>query len=235
MIDTAFRYCQRSPLIHMDMSEAIRRGKANILYAADDGLLIFDTIANNLLLSCQSEQSAKKLCGLIDKSKCYSMVVRGEGALEVAMDKFAFSHNNTCYQCAYLKHERLPVQLEDDVRALELRFIPQILEHYHTVTDPKYFEERIGAGEMFGLFKKGTDELMGFVGLHDDGSGGMLEIFPQHRRHGLGAGLESYIINVQLDRGYTPYGQIFCDNDKSIALQKKLGLEVSTEVLHWIF
>ena len=45
--------------------------------------------------------------------------------------------------------------------------------------------------------------------------------------------LETYIMNLTLERGWIPYGQIIVGNDNSMLLQKKMGLCVSKEPLFW--
>ncbi len=235
MKDIALQYCDRLPLIHMDMSETIRRGHAEIKYAAADGLIIYNPLSQVYLFSATDVESAKRLCGLLPEGMDV-VVVRGPGTLQAVIDRYGFTGHSTCFQAAYLGKEKLPVELDgEEIRPLEKRFIPLALEHYRLHDRFEYFEERIDAGEMFGLFKEGTDIFMGFIGMHDDGSGGMLEILPEYRRHGLGSALEAFLINFQLDKGYIPYGQIFSDNESSIALQKKLGLQLSTEILHWVY
>lgn len=219
----------------MDISEAINRGYGEILYAGDDGLLVKNVKGENLLLSSTNSESAKKLCLMAKEIPHDCLVVRGEGAAEAVSEVLHYGFSRPCYQCAYLKKERLNVLCEGDIRPLEYRFIPEVMEHYKMARDPEHVKERIDSGEMFGVFAKGTDELWGFIGLHDDGSGGMLEIFPEYRRRGLGMAMEAHILNLQLDKGYIPYGQIFCDNEKSLSLQRRLGLELSEETLVWTF
>ena len=64
---------------------------------------------------------------------------------------------------------------------------------------------------------------------------GLLEIFPAFRRKGYGAELESFMISRMLERGLLPYCQVEVDNEKSLALQWKLGMTVSREKVYWVF
>ncbi|MDO4565283.1 MAG: GNAT family N-acetyltransferase [Clostridia bacterium] len=232
METAAFEYFERAPLIHVDMSEAIKRGRAKVLYAGSDGVLLHNEKKGNYLLSSVSYRAAAKLCELIE-GDC--VVVRGEGAKEAVQSELGFELGKPCFQCAYLKTERLAVEREEDIRPLRREHIEEVLKHYRLVGEPAYIEGRIDAGEMFGLFDRATGGLMGFAGLHDDGSGGMLEIFPEYRRRGLGLQLERYLVNFQLDKGYVPYGHIYVDNEQSLNLQRKLGMEISAETLNWAF
>ena len=91
--------------------------------------------------------------------------------------------------------------------------------------------EVLQRGDMLGAFVDG--EVAGFVGFHDDGSNGMLEVLPPYRRRGLGRALEQAVLNLALERGFTPFGQVFTDNAVSIALQKSMGLTLSDEPVYW--
>ena len=56
-----------------------------------------------------------------------------------------------------------------------------ILENYHSFTDQSTSQAH-RRRVMHGAFQKG--ELLGFIGMHSEGSVGMLEVLPQHRRKG---------------------------------------------------
>ena len=101
------------------------------------------------------------------------------------------------------------------------------------IPDVDYFTERIAAGHCFGAFRQG--EWAGFGGIHDDGSMGFLEVFPAHRRQGVGRDLLSYIINYHLERGWVPYAHTFADNEVSLELQKSLGFTVCDRPVYWCF
>ncbi|MBU3180617.1 hypothetical protein [Clostridium psychrophilum] len=47
--------------------------------------------------------------------------------------------------------------------------------------------------------------------------------------------LESYMVNQMLEKGRIPFGQIEINNEKSLALQIKLGFSVSKDRLYWMF
>ncbi|MGN1204663.1 MAG: GNAT family N-acetyltransferase, partial [Lachnospiraceae bacterium] len=73
----------------------------------------------------------------------------------------------------------------------------------------------------------------GFCGEHAEGSMGMLFIFPQYRKMGYASQIESFLINATIQKGYTPYCQIFSDNEASIMLQKKLCLYPAKGNIRW--
>lgn len=107
-----------------------------------------------------------------------------------------------------------------------------ILENYHSFTDPEYIHKRIAAGVMHGAFQKG--ELLGFIGMHSEGSVGMLEVLPQHRRKGAATALMAFMTNFCLERGWVPFSQIFHGNEASLALHRRLGWALSQRPLYWV-
>lgn len=66
--------------------------------------------------------------------------------------------------------------------------------------------------------------LVGFVGEHDEGSMGMLEVFPTYRRRGYARALEVRQMQRFLAAGRTPYCHVVAENAASKGLQAQLGL-----------
>ena len=52
---------------------------------------------------------------------------------------------------------------------------------------------------------------------------------------GLGAVLLRGAVRLALERGQYAFGQVFIDNAPSLALQQKVGMSVSDEILYWLF
>lgn len=97
-----------------------------------------------------------------------------------------------------------------------------VLANYHNPgAYEKHIRERIAEGMLGGMV---DGELAGFVGIHQEGAIGMLEVLPAFRRRGLAEALEREIISAQLERGCFPYCHIRLGNQASVALQEKLGL-----------
>ena len=62
-----------------------------------------------------------------------------------------------------------------------------------------------------------------------------MAVLPEFRRKGYGLKLEKYMINRSLSRGEIPFGQVVTDNEKSLALQQRLGMEKSTQKIFWVW
>lgn len=104
-----------------------------------------------------------------------------------------------------------------------LSAVRQRMTHPEYQTDAQTLE-LLRAGDVLGAFA--GDELVGFVGEQTEGSMGMLEVFEDFRRHGWALALESAKICQVLDRGQTPWCEVWPDNVASVRLQRRLGLTV---------
>ena len=224
-------YLEQDRTLRIDMIEAIKRKSAKILYAEADAVLL-KTRGWLMLLCCETVEAGIRALSARDVT-CDGIVAHSEAARDAVHAVIPeFSRINPCWQAYYPKKEPIPVPDVCEIRPFETKDIPFLMEHYHTVADRAYFEERIEEGELFAGYRDG--KLCAFIGFHDDGSGGMLEVLPAYRRLGIGSALEIFIVNEALRRGWTPYGQIFVGNEVSRKLQESLGMVVSDGEIYWM-
>ena len=87
----------------------------------------------------------------------------------------------------------LPLNSDLNIIVLNCGHIQTVLEQYHTMDDPDYIKNLMGGGRLYGALR--NDRLAGFIGVHPEGSIGMLEVLPEFRRQGIGTALESYLVN----------------------------------------
>ena len=224
-------YLERDKARRIDMIEAIRRRKAKILYAAGDAVLL-STRGWLMLLCCDTVEAGIRALAFRDET-CDGIVAHSEAARDAvsAVDP-GFSHVRPCWQAYYAGTEPIPMPDVCEVRPFQKADIPFLLEHYDVISSPEYFEERIAENELFAGYRNGT--LCAFIGFHDDGSGGMLEVLPEFRRLGIGSAMEIFLNNEALRRGWTPFGQIFVGNEASRKLQQSLGLIMADGEIYWM-
>ena len=86
---------------------------------------------------------------------------------------------------------------------------------------------------MFGAFVEG--ELAGFIGIHDDGCLGMLEVLEKYRGRKIGKALAVYLVNKTLDMGWIPYAQFKCEDEISVSMQETLGLYIAKTPIVWMW
>ena len=229
MKSRAIEYLIKNPLLHMGMIEPIRRDTADILYAEIDGVLIKEQKSNAYMISVDNFEKGQELINSI--LKCNLIVAHQKFMVDYISNRFGLSEKLECVQAVYMDKIKLNVEEELEIRQLDQNQIEVILEHYDKLSKNE-IEELLKNGSLFGGYKDG--KLIGFIGTHLEGSIGLLEVFPEYRRLGHGATLESYMVNQMMGKGWIPFSQIEINNDKSIALQKKRGFKISKDKLYWL-
>lgn len=167
-----------------------------------------------------------------------------------------------CWQARYLGPEPPAPGPGVRLQGLDERYTDVVLEHYHFVDDEAYIRQRVSDGLMLGAFVRPDPEgpesalagaaeaaspaapslaapapgetLAGFIGLHQEGGIGLLEVFPAYRRRGLAAALVQGMVRRRLAEGAIPFGHIVEGNEPSLRLQKKLGFSFSKEFVYWM-
>lgn len=228
---TAIEYLSRDPLLHMDMLECIRSGCAQLLFAGESGVLLRNTACNALMMSTEDDQIAQQMLAMIPETPMF--VAHQAFYTSDAMQKFSFTQQMACRQAAYLSPEPLPMADSPvKIEQLDERHLPFIMEHYSHADDTAYHRERLNAGVMYGAFL--DRRLAGFIGLHAEGSIGMLEVLPEYRRQGIAYALEAFIVNRQLANGNVPFSQIIDGNAASLSLHRKLHFSISENQVCWL-
>ena len=232
-IQAAVRFLEQEPLWHMDMLEALRRGRGQVIYFEGRTVLVQrNEMPDSFLLTSDSPDAAEAAFAGLPAPQW--VVARGPGVAERMGERFGLRLSNYCSNVAYIKQERLTWDCPGLViRPFRMEEVPILLAHYD-MEDEAEIQAHIRNGELFAAEYEG--ELAGFMGIHGDGSMGLLETFPEYRRLGIGRAIEIFFINYCLDKGWTPYGQVFLDNEASYSLQEHLGLAVDrTKPLCWCF
>ena len=229
----AIRYLEREPLWHMDMLEALRRGRGEVvLFEGQTVLIKRNDEPESYLLTSDGPDAAE--AAFRGQTTPLSVIARGPGVPERMEERFGLVRVLTCTNVAYLKKDRLAWDCPGLViRPFRLEELPAFSAHY-TREDEDQAREHIRKGELFAAEYEGR--LAGFMGLHADGSMGLLQVFPEYRKLGIGRAIEIFFINFCLDRGWVPYGQVRCDNEASFSLQEHLGMSFDrTKTLCWCF
>lgn len=153
---------------------------------------------------------------------------------DLARSRFGLPEQEICWSAAYLDKDPLPIpDFGGELRLLDRSWAPWLRAHYsHDFGGVAYMERAADRG-IIGAFVEGKPA--GFVGFHDEGSIGMLEVLPAYRRRGLGEALLRGAVRLALERGQYAFGQVLIDNAPSLALQKKVGMTVAREPLYWLF
>lgn len=216
---------------YLGLDRVLKRGTGTVIEQRDQALFIHDSISGAYLLACgKPELGASLLTGHICRDTRLLMV--SDAALgQFVFEKYGFKDKLECYQAAYYgETPEAPDGLS--VRPAGTQDLPLLIRSYDLVS-PEELETIITRGNL--LLGYDREQLVGFVGEHLEGSMGLLYVFPRYRRRGYGAALETLMIARTMKAGFTPFGQIEKNNAASMALQKRLGMTVSENLIVWMW
>ncbi|MBG0767774.1 MAG: GNAT family N-acetyltransferase [Spirochaetaceae bacterium] len=217
----------RGRTAYIDLIEPLEEGVAEVLIADEDGVLLHvqDTAYVATLFN---PEAADTFAEAVPTSK--GPISVHAGPLVSAFKERGLTDPLECMQAVYPSTQLLVEDESIIIRPLMDRDLPVVLQHYKLV-DEAYILERFQAGVMIAAEIDGN--LAGFMGRHIECSMGMLEVLPQYRRRHVGEALERTYINHLLSQDITPYCHVVAGNTASLSLQRKLGLEVSAELVYW--
>lgn len=206
----------------------LKSGAADILYCGENGILLFDKSGGHFLLSAKDRETARDL---IEKVPQGETILAHEAFYDDHLQAKNPIRNTRCNTAAYLEKEA-PEAPDADIRQLTVADLPLVVEHYHLFTDEEYFTELLSGGQLFAVCIDGSPA--GFIGQHDSGEMGLLEVFEPYRNRGLGLKLEQFMIRKVLSEGKLPVGEVVLGNTASYALQRKAGMTIdTTQTVTW--
>lgn len=231
MIDPKI-YLEENFALHADMLNALLFEKTKVLYSEEDGVMLRINGNGPYAISAKNSEAMTKMAKLISEES-FSAVVRPFKFLPELFAVKGKSYIMPCYQIAYRANE--PVAEETlngfEIKPLTKENLEFVCENYDD--DKGYIENRIEYGMIGAFDKKGN--CVGFIGFHEEGSVGLLKVVPEYRRLGIGIALEKKMINRCISDGKIPFGHVVVGNEKSMCLQKKIGMEISENIVTWIF
>lgn len=233
-VDIANEMLFKNMTLNIDMIESIRRGKCNIIFASTRGVLIYDAKSGVYMISALDLQTAGEIILKIPKD-INVIVIHQNNYCGLLMKEFGLEKEVSCYNVLYKSKEKITVYNDDiDIIRLTDKYEEYVKSNYSSLDkmEKGYIRKRINEGEMYGAFIGST--LCGFIGSHEEGSIGILEVLPQFRKRGIALKLEAFAINLAIEQGRYPYGQVVQGNAPSLNLQNKLGLERAKEKTHWL-
>ena len=227
---TVVNVLKEQGVLTIDIQEAFRRGNVDaLIFSNKDAVLIKHSCGAYMLWAATVEAGRLALREVPEMRVC---VVHGQAAFEaIRCERKGFSVEKPCKQFCRYSMQRHKAKSPFPIRELTTDDLPQVAAHYKFESKEE-IAATIEHGLMFGAEVDG--ELAGFIGMHTDGSVGMLEVFKKYRRCGVGSALVSHMNNYHADRGWTVYGQVYFDNDVSLAMQRRLGLAESEDYIRWI-
>ncbi|MEG2989039.1 MAG: GNAT family N-acetyltransferase [Oscillospiraceae bacterium] len=232
LLEQAICYVNRDRVLYANILEILRRESEELIYADSDGVLLYDKDSEVYMMSAQSTVLADWMLRKLPE-KLEILVGFEQFYREEAKRRYGFKTEEICLSVLYEKREppELP-PFEGELRQLTRADTEFVHSHYSCDFSMDYIQRAIDQG-MMGIFVEG--HMAGFIGSHFEGTMGLLEILPEYRRRGFGELLERAQVRLCMSQGILPTGHVFADNEKSLALQRKIGLSVSEDTLFWIY
>ena len=220
--------------LHADFLESLRMEDARILHDSEGALLVqLISWPLYLIAAVDSEEGKQLIDGLLpDENGEIVIVARGEPLVDYAK-QCGFQTVSPCVQVLYDKKEPISFETELVIRHPDLSEYERIKDAYTLPISEEEVLASIDRPEFSAGYLDG--EMVGFIGMHPEGSLGMLHIFDEYRGRGYAEILEKHMINGRIAAGAYPYGQVFVDNEASLALQRKMGMTFSKDSIYWMW
>lgn len=221
------KFWEQDILQNIIVIEFLKRG-ADILAQNECAILVRDKSSGVICLSAIDEKSAAEA---LQARNDYDLLLLCQSLmLEYVGKKYGLVCEHPCFQGVYTKGNPLPLKGDLEIDVADDKELEKIIATYE-FADPEGLKKAQRRGQIFAAHADG--QFCGYIGEHEEGSMGMLHVFPEFRGRGYAYELESFMINKKLSEGSTPYCHIIYDNAASLSLQKKLGLEIAAQYIFW--
>lgn len=217
--DEEYFVCAKYALLH----------GAEKIYAEKDGLLLFYGGIYNIFGT--NGKGLENALSLVNEAKCF--VCSTEEECKAVMQKFGFAKSKPCYQIWYKKPFGVEIPQDTEVKILtptdeNIDFVTQT---YTLGFSREAIKTLMTDFDFYATYTDG--EISGYIGRHDEGSIGILEIMPKFRRRGLGAFLVDYSVKKVVESGDVAYCHIVKDNVGSLNMHLKMNFTPCDKLVWW--
>lgn len=223
---------------YIHLMELFSRGMVHMVYRQGQNMLLNVENTQIYALYAESPRETEQLLKQCGADRLWGqgpmrILVCQENVRDFLTERYGLTVGGVCRQACYTRRESLRVQYRD-IRPLTVADLDHVTGRY-PACERAYLRQRLLAGAMYGVYMSG-DEMSpaGFIGIHEDGSMGMLHVDEAHRRQGLASSLEGWLVNRHLKRGEIPYCRFQEGNMAAMCLQEKLGLCLCDEPMWWL-
>lgn len=221
----AERLLENAPMRAFPIRECLRRGIGEVLFARE-GCVVLRVPDGNQYVFAPDHELGRAVVALLLEPTLVTVLEPGfeRDVREVLGLDLVEPYHLVVYEGAgRLKVSRKKAAA---IRPLDVSFAETVYANYDfpQFVGPEEVRRRLEAGTILGGFE--GDELVGFVGEHQEGSIGMLEVLPGHRGKGWGEALAATKANEMLGRGFTPWTEVYPYNKASLKMHEKLGFAV---------
>ena len=227
-LNAALEYLNSDYLLNVSIIDPIKRGTAEVLYADRDCVMVRDKLSGAIMLQTENLELAERLLDTIPKENTH--IVAHNISLAELVEKLGYKRRVPCYQAVYGKAPFVISDCKLEIRPMKEDNAVEASDMYFESVDEA--KKHIRLGLVYGGFYNG--KIAAMIGRHYQGSMGMLVVKEEYRRHGFGGIMEKFLINSLLEKGLTPYCQVIEGNTASLNLQRKIGLDISENMLYWM-
>lgn len=169
---------------------------------------------------------------LDELTDCKSLVIHNSIFDSLIKDKFKLNKVISAYQYSYLKDNITQINNPKvKIKSIDIRYLDFIIANYKAPVTKEYLINRLKANVFIGAFIE--DEIVGFAGIHSEGTIGFVKVIEQYRRMKIGTMLETTLIANLLEHNEIVYLQVECNNFESMKFHEKLGFKKSNEIVCW--
>ncbi len=204
-----------------------------IIYAEEDGLLLKNSYIYTIYGA--NADSAERILRLIPPE---TDLITASNEDEVRAAKKVFPRLKCARPCYQVRYDDLPPAAVPE--GFEIRVLAPTKENIdfvystYTLAYSREGVERVMKEYDFLAAYHG-EEIAGYIGRHEEGSLGLLEIMPKYRKRGLGTLLVTEMAERVKKSGQTAYAHIICDNQKSLNMHLKMGVTPAKGLIYWIY
>ena len=228
-VSAGLEYLNRDYLLNVSIVDPINRGTAEVLYASDECVMVRDKLSGVIMLQTENIGLADRLLGTIPENTTH-IVAHNISLAELVEEKLGYKKRVPCNQAVYSKQPFTIDKGKLEIRLMREEDAPEASAMYFNSQENA--SEHIKTGLIYCGLNRG--KIAAMIGRHYEGSMGLLVVKEEYRRQGFGEIMEKFLINSLLEKGMTPYCQIIVGNNASLSLQRKLGLDVSENLLYWM-
>lgn len=220
-------YLKQDYLNNLDLIYVLEHG-SQIIYFSEEGILL--KFNNSYFLSAVNDNLAIQLLeGLND---CTMIAIHNDHYRELISKKFGLKPQIIAYQYGYLKDSvKIIKSPKITIKSIDITYLDFIRANYSTLIDESELIRRLQAGVFIGAFDQ--EQLVGFAGIHEEGSIGFVEVLLSYRHQGIAQMLETTLMNNLIKQGEVIYLQVETNNHASMALHEKLGYQRANDLITW--
>lgn len=157
-------------------------------------------------------------------------VIHNSSYDQLLKEKFNLEPKIIAYQYSYLK-KYVTISTEIKIKPIGIEYLNFIEQNYLAPVDHQYLQKRLDANVFVGAFI--GDQIVGFAGIHDEGTISFVEVLKKYRRMKIGTALETYLIDRLLKAKEDIYLQVETNNDVSMKFHEKLGFLRGNDIISW--